>query len=287
MEHAYSGVIDQAHQQDTPALKITHAFEQAQKEQRGVLIPYFMCGYPTAEQSVNIILAAAQGGADIIELGMPFSDPLADGATIQHAGHVALERGMTIKGCMSIARQVATQSDIALILMGYYNPILAYGIERFCADAKANGISGIIVPDLPPEEADPLEAAAHKQGLALIFLVPPTTPDERIQNIVERTTKSPGGFIYCVSLSGVTGSRAELPAHLQSFITRVRSHTKGTGIPLAIGFGLSKPEHIATVTKYVEGAVVGSALVNLIDRYKGEEEQVKGVREYIRSLVQR
>jgi tryptophan synthase alpha chain len=190
---------------------------------------------------------------------------------------------MTIKGCMSIARQVAAQSDVALILMGYYNPILAYGIERFCADAKANGISGIIVPDLPPEEAGPLEAAAHQQGLTLIFLVPPTTPDERIQIIVERTSRGPGGFIYCVSLSGVTGSRAELPSHLQSFITRIRDHTKGTGIPLAVGFGLSKPEHIVTVTRYAEGAVVGSALVNLIDRY-GEEEQVGAVRQYIRSL---
>ncbi len=286
MEHAYSGVIDQGHSQDVPALKITQVFEQAQQEQRGILMPYFMCGYPTAEQSVNIILAAAQGGADIIELGMPFSDPLADGATIQHAGHVALERGMTIKGCMNIARQVAAQSNVALILMGYYNPILAYGIGRFCTDARANGISGIIVPDLPPEEADPLEAAAHQQGLTLIFLVPPTAPDERIQNIVERTSRGPGGFIYCVSLSGVTGSRAELPSHLQSFITRVRNHTKGTGIPLAVGFGLSKPEHIATVTKYAEGAVVGSALVNLIDRC-GEGEQVGAVREYIRSLAQR
>ena len=287
MEHAYTGIIDHAHQpDDVPAQKITHAFEQARQEKRGVLIPYFMCGYPTAEQSINVILAAAQGGADIIELGMPFSDPLADGATIQHAGHVALERGMTIKGCMSIARQVATQSDDALILMGYYNPILAYGIERFCVDAKASGVSGIIVPDLPPEEADPLEAAAHQQGIALIFLVPPTTPDERIQNIVERTTKSPGSFIYCVSLSGVTGSRAELPTHLQSFITRVRNHTRGTGIPLAVGFGLSKPEHIATVTKYAEGAVVGSALVNLIDQY-AEQEQTEAVREYIQSLSQR
>jgi tryptophan synthase alpha chain len=279
-------VIAQENLQDVPALKITHAFEQAQKEKRGVLIPYFMCGYPTADQSVNIILAAAQSGADIIELGMPFSDPLADGATIQHAGHIALERGMTIKGCMSIAQQIAAQSDVALILMGYYNPILAYGIERFCIDAKASGVSGIIVPDLPPEEADPLEAAAQQQGITLIFLVPPTTPDERIQNIVERTIKSPGGFIYCVSLSGVTGSRAELPAHLQSFITRIRNHTKGTGIPLAVGFGLSKPEHIATVTKYVEGAVVGSALVNLIDQYQ-EEQQVGAVREYIQSLAQR
>jgi tryptophan synthase alpha chain len=286
MEHAYTGITAQAQPQDIPALKIMRVFEQAKHEQRGVLMPYFMCGYPTAEQSIDIILAAAQGGADIIELGMPFSDPLADGATIQHAGHVALEQGMTIKGCMKIAQRVAAQSDVALILMGYYNPILAYGIEHFCADARSSGISGIIVPDLPPEEADPLENAAHQQGLTLIFLIPPTTPDERIQNIVKRTVAGPGGFIYCVSLSGVTGSRTELSKHLQSFIARIRSYTKGTTIPLAVGFGLSKPEHIATVTRYAEGAVVGSALVNLIDQYPAPQ-QAEAVKQYIQSLSQR
>src|SRR5947207_2247527 len=159
-----------------PAAKITHAFEKARREERGVLIPYFMCGYPTAARSVELVLAAAEGGADIIELGMPFSDPLADGATIQHAGHVALERGMTIHGCMKVARQVAARSDVPLLFMGHYNPILSYGIERFCATAKANGLSGIIVPDLPPEEADPLQEAAQQHGLTLIFLIPPTTP---------------------------------------------------------------------------------------------------------------
>src|SRR6266568_3919704 len=118
-----------------PAAKITHAFEQAKREGRGVLIPYFMCGYPSAAQSVELVLAAVQGGANIIELGMPFSDPLADGATIQHAGHVALERGMTISGCMEIAGRVSAKCDTPLILMGYYNPVLAYGIERFCETA--------------------------------------------------------------------------------------------------------------------------------------------------------
>ena len=181
-----------------------------------------MCGFPSAEQSTELILAAAEGGADIIELGIPFSDPLADGATIQHAGHVALERGMTINGCMEIARQVAAKSNVPLLFMGYYNPILSYGIEHFCATAKANGLSGIIVPDLPPEEADPLQEAAQQYGLTLIFLIPPTTPNERIENIVARTIRGLGGFIYCVSLSGVTGSRQELPPHLRSFIERVR-----------------------------------------------------------------
>lgn len=286
MEQAYGGVVEQTPERDLPAKKIQNAFKQAKAEKRGVLIPYFMCGYPTAAQSVQLILAAAEGGADIIELGIPFSDPLADGATIQQAGHIALERGMSMKGCMQVARQVSDQSNVALILMGYYNPILSYGIERFCADAKENGVSGIIVPDLPPEEATPLEEAAHKQGLVLIFLVPPTTPDERIQNIVKRTAQGHGGFIYCVSLSGVTGSRSELPAHLQSFIARIRRYTEGTDIPLAVGFGLSKPEHIRAVTAYAEGAVVGSALVNLIDQYE-EQQQTEAVKQYIQSLSQR
>lgn len=269
-----------------PAQRIVKAFERAHKEGRGVLIPYFMSGYPSAAQSVKIVLAAAEGGADIIELGMPFSDPLADGATIQHAGQIALERGMTINGCMEVARQVAAQADVPLILMGYYNPLLAYGLKRFCKTARASGICGLIIPDLPPEEAIPLREAAIQEGITLIFLIPPTAPDERIAQVVELTASGPGGFIYCVSLSGVTGSRAELPSHLRSFIERVRNYTKDKAIPLAVGFGLSTPQHIASITSYAEGAVVGSALVNLIDRYE-EDEQVEAVRQYIQSLAQR
>src|SRR6266404_5554562 len=159
-----------------PATRITHAFEQARREGRGVLIPYFMCGYPSATQSIELVLAGAQGGADIIELGMPFSDPLADGATIQHAGHIALERGMTINGCLEIARQISARSDTPLVLMGYYNPILAYGIERFCQMAAASGVCGLIIPDLPSEEAIPLQQAAQQHGLSVIFLLPPATP---------------------------------------------------------------------------------------------------------------
>jgi tryptophan synthase alpha chain len=272
------------HQNTTiPAAKITRAFEMAKREARGVLIPYFMCGYPTAARSIGLVLAAAEGGADIIELGMPFSDPLADGATIQHAGHVALERGMTIHGCLQVASQVAARSDVPLLLMGHYNPVLAYGIERFCQDAAASGVSGLIIPDLPPEEALPLQQAAQQNGLALIFLVPPTTSNERIAQIVQAASNGPKGFLYCVSLSGVTGSRATLPAHLRSFITRVHGYTKECDLPLAVGFGLSTPEHIAEVTSYAEGAVVGSALVNLIDRHE-EDEQAEAVKNYIQSL---
>lgn len=283
MQTTNEGVINRT---PTPATRITRTFQQARQEGRGVLIPYFMCGYPSAAQSIELVLAAAEGGADIIELGMPFSDPLADGATIQHAGQAALERGMTIRGCIEIARQVAARSDVPLLLMGHYNPVLAYGLEHFCETAHASGVCGLIIPDLPVEEATPLREAAQRHGLALIFLVPPTAPSERITQVAELTANGPGGFIYCISLNGVTGSRTTLPPHLRSFIAVVRDYTKGKNIPLAVGFGLSTPEHIAEVTSYADGAVVGSALVNLIDRHT-EEEQVEAVRQYVQSLRQR
>jgi tryptophan synthase alpha chain len=267
----------------SPALKISRAFEQAKREERGALMPYFMCGFPSAAQSIELTLAAIESGADIIELGMPFSDPLADGATVQHAGHVALERGMTINGCMEVAQQVSARSDTPLILMGYYNPVLAFGIERFCRSAAASGVCGLIIPDLPPEEAAPLQQAAQDNGLSLIYLVPPTTPGERIATIVNMATAQKGSFIYCVSLSGVTGERAQLPPHLHEFIQRVYGYTKDHQLPLAVGFGLSTPAHIAEVTSYADGAVVGSALVRLIEE-NPPEMQVKAVKEYIKSL---
>lgn len=266
-----------------PGLRIRAAFDAAHEAGRGVLLPYFMCGYPSARQSVAAALAAAEAGADIIELGMPFSDPLADGATIQHAGHLALERGMTMRGCMEVARQVSSQSKVPLILMGYYNPLLAYGLERFCQDAAASGVCGLIIPDLPSDEAGQLQQAAVQAGLALTFLIPPTTPDERIASIARLAADIPGSFIYCVSLSGVTGARGELPAHLPTFLARVRGYTKEHDLPIAVGFGISKPEHIASVVKLADGAAVGSALVKLFNEY-AENEQVEEVRRYIGAL---
>lgn len=270
---------------NVPAQRISAAFARARHERRGVLGPYFMCGYPSAQQSAAVIVAAAEAGADIIELGMPFSDPLADGATIQHAGQIALERGMNIRGCMEIARQVAAQSQVPLILMGYYNPLLAYGLERFCHDAATSGVCGLIIPDLSLEEAEPLQQAAQQAGLALVFLIPPTTPDERIAQIAQQAANIPGSFVYCVSLSGVTGARGELQAHLPAFLGRVRSQMQAYGLPMVVGFGLSKPEHIAAVVQLADGAFVGSALVKLLDEQQ-ESAQVEAVQHYIRALHQ-
>src|SRR5437763_13137651 len=269
----------------TPATRITKAFEQALKENRGVLIPYFMCGYPSSPQSIQLALAAAQMGADIIELGMPFSDPLADGATIQHAGHIALEHGMTINGCFEIAFEISTRSDVPLILMGYFNPILVYGLETFCQRAVASGVCGLIIPDLPPEEAEPLQHAAQKHGLSLIFLIPPTTPDERITDIAKMASSGYGTFIYCVALNGVTGARATLPSNLHDFIQRVNDYTKDYHLPLAVGFGISTPEHITELIDFVDGVVIGSALVKLIDQHS-ELEQINVVQRYSLSLHQ-
>ena len=267
----------------TPATRITHAFTQAKSEGRGALIPYFMCGYPSPSRSIELTVAAAQAGADIIELGIPFSDPLADGVTIQHAGQVALEGGMTINRCMDIARQISLQTNIPLIFMGYYNPILAYGIGRFCQTAATNGICGLIIPDLPLEESAPLQQALQQHGLSLIFLISPTTPNERIAQIAKAAARETGTFIYCISLSGVTGARTDLPPHLQSFIERVRIYTEEYSLPLAVGFGLSTPQHVANVTSYADGAVVASALIKLIDQHP-DSEQVEAVKRFISAL---
>jgi tryptophan synthase alpha chain len=266
-----------------PATRIITAFQQAQKEHRGVLIPYFMCGYPSAPQSIQLALAAAEMGADIIELGMPFSDPLADGATIQHAGQVALENGMTIHGCFEIACEISTRSDVPLVLMGYYNPVLAYGLETFCQRAVASGVCGLIIPDLPPEEAGPLQHAAQKHGLSLIFLIPPTISPDRITYIAKMASSGYGSFLYCVALNGVTGARATLPSDLQAFIQRVNDYTKDYPLPIAVGFGISTPEHVSELLAFAEGVVVGSAVVKQIDEHD-ESEQIEAVKRYIYSL---
>jgi tryptophan synthase alpha chain len=267
-----------------PAEKIGQAFALARQQGRGALIPYFMAGYPSAAQSVKLVLAAIEGGADIIELGMPFSDPLADGPTIQHAGHIALERGMTIKGTLAVAQEIsAISSDVPLLLMGYYNPLLTYGLDRFCQDASKNGVSGLIIPDLPIEEVEPLQRAAQQTGLALVFLIPPTTPDARIKRIVEIASQGHHGFIYCVSLSGVTGARDQLAQYLRDFVGRIRDYTKPDGLPLAVGVGLSRPEHVREVSSYADGAVVGSAIINLFDPLP-EEQQAEAVRHFIQEL---
>ena len=241
---------------------IAAAFACAKAERRVALIPYVMSGYPDVETSEAIAVALCQAGADVLELGVPFSDPLADGATIQAASQKALDTGMTLVGALELAGRVATVVSTPLVLMGYYNPIFTYGIDHFVEAAASAGVAGLIVPDLPPEEAEPLRTVAAERGIELIFLVTPTSPDERIAQVARIAGLSGGGFIYCVSLSGVTGARDRLPEHLAAFLARVRAYT---ALPLAVGFGVSQPEHVAEIGQMADGAVIASALLNAVD----------------------
>jgi tryptophan synthase alpha chain len=246
----------------TSSAPIAAAFAHAHAERRVALIPYVMAGYPDEVSSEAIAIALGQAGADVIELGVPFTDPLADGATIQHASQRALEQGMSARRALALAGRIHAQIATPLVLMGYYNPILNIGLERLCADAASAGVAGLIVPDLPPEESEPLRSAAAAHGIELIFLVTPTSPDARIAQVAQAASTTGGGFVYCVSLSGVTGARDQLPDTLPAFIARVRAQIS---LPLAVGFSVSKPAHIAQIGQIADGAVVASALINAVD----------------------
>ena len=253
---------------------IKEAFAQARGTGRVALVPYVMAGYPTLPTSEELALALAEAGADVLELGVPFSDPLADGATIQHAGQVALDRGTTLGACLDIAGRLSAKMRTPLVLMGYYNPIFSLGVDRFCTYAAAAGVAGLIVPDLPAEEAGPLAEAAAAHGIELIYLVTPTSPEARIARVARAADKTGNGFVYCVSLSGVTGARSSLPDDLPAFLGRVRHHTK---LPLAVGFGVSRAEHVARIGEVADGAVVASALLNAVDAAPEQGRVAAGV----------
>jgi tryptophan synthase alpha chain len=238
--------------------RIAAAFAIARAGGRAALMPYYPLGYPDAGTSLAVVAAVAEAGADLIELGVPFSDPLADGVTIQRATHVALQQGMTPARCLElVARLRASGVQQPLLLMGYTNPILAFGLERFVAQAIASGVDGLIVPDLPPEEALPLEQACNLGGAALVYLLAPGTPPERASAIAARSS----GFLYLVSVAGVTGARSALPEQLADFVSRTRrlSH-----LPLAVGFGIATAAQAGAVGRMADGVIVGSALIDCV-----------------------
>lgn len=264
----------------TSSAPIAAAFARARAERRVALIPYVMAGYPDEAASEEIAVALGQAGADVLELGAPFSDPLADGATIQHASQRALEQGMSERRALALAARIHARVTTPLVLMGYYNPILNLGLQRFTEEAAQAGIAGLIVPDLPPEESEPLRSAAAAHGIELIFLVTPTSPNARIAQVAEAASKTGGGFVYCVSLSGVTGARDQLPATLPEFIARVRAQTS---LPLAVGFSVSRPEHVAQIGRIADGAVVASALINAVDAAP-PNQRVEAATSFLRGL---
>jgi len=221
-----------------------------------IFMPYYPVGYPDIESSIDVLEALAKNGADLIEIGFSFSDPLADGPIIQKATQIALENGVTTQKVISTVAELRKRGVvIPLIMMGYFNPILSYGVENFIQDARTAGADGFIIPDLPPEEADEFTDALG--DLPLIRMLAPTSPDDRIEKIA-RTAR---GFIYLVSVTGVTGARTTIPYELGNLVDRIRLHTR---LPICVGFGIGTPEQAKIVGKLADGIIVGSACVSII-----------------------
>jgi tryptophan synthase len=260
---------------------LTEAFEAADKRGRAAFVGFVTAGYPTREETVDIMLGMQKGGTDIIELGVPFTDPLADGASIQRTSEVALAHAnpISLTDCLSLTKAArAAGVTVPVVLMGYFNPFLMYGLDKLMDDSKASGVSGFIVVDLPPEEGMPFVEAANKRGLSYVPLVTPTSTNERIQQLASVASS----FLYVVSLAGVTGARAELPKELPVFIDRIRKFTK---LPLAVGFGISSREQVAEVGEFANGVVVGSAICKALDTPAKGKTPAQSVEAFVKSVT--
>ncbi len=260
--------------------RIARAFARARAEGRPALVPFLPVCWPEPDATASIVRAAVEGGADAMELGFPFSDPLADGVTNQRAYEEAIANGATLERLFAITSGLRAEGvSVPFLIMGYFNPLLAYGAGRFVRDAAEAGIDGLIVIDLPPEEATEFQALARAAHLHLVYLLAPTSTDERIARVAEVAS----GFIYCVSVAGVTGPRAELPPSLPDLIGRVRTRSD---LPLAVGFGISAARHVREVGRIADGAIVGSAFVEAI-REAPRERRAERVREFVRGIAGR
>jgi tryptophan synthase alpha chain len=247
--------------------RISDRFSRLRARGRKAFVGFVTAGDPSLDRTVEIAQAMDEAGVDVLELGVPFSDPLADGPVIQRAGQVALEHGMTVEGCLELAAAVAKEGT-PVVLMTYINPILAYDPRKFAAEAAQAGVTGVIVPDLPVEESEPVAGWLRSASLDTVFMVSPTTSLQRLQNICEHSS----GFVYCVTVTGITGARRELPEGVPELIKKVRSHTP---LPVAAGFGISRPEHLKALRGVADAAVVGSAIVAEIDKGRDPVPLVK------------
>jgi tryptophan synthase alpha chain len=243
---------------------------------RPSLVAYVTCGDPDLATTREIVLAAVEAGASVIELGVPFSDPLADGPVIQRASQRALLHGTSLEDVLRLAKDVRQFSNVGLIIFSYLNPVMRMGVRNFATAAADAGIDGALITDLPVEESGEYLQEMRRRNLATVFLAAPTSTDQRLKRIVEVST----GFVYAVSRTGVTGARKQLPEDAKSLVQRLRKYTK---LPIAVGFGISNHEQFAAVGKYADAAVVGSAIVETVERNRGREAQA--VREFVRRLV--
>lgn len=245
---------------------------------RRALIGYITVGYPDLEGTRKAAAILAGAGWDALELGIPFSDPMADGVTIQQASFEALKKGVTPAGCLAVAGGLSRGTRMPLVFMGYFNPVMRYGVEKFCKDAVEAGLGGLIIPDLTPDEGGPVEKAALKCGLDLVYLLAPNASEKRIGLVARRSR----GFIYLVSLTGVTGARQGVAAGLGDFIARVREQSR---LPLCVGFGISNPEKAREVATLADGVIVGSRIVQIMGSGKGWEKALDKLAREMRAAV--
>jgi tryptophan synthase alpha chain len=265
--------------------RIDTRFAELKKEGRSAFVTYVMAGDPDLKTSLEIVKALPKAGADVIELGIPFTDPMADGPSIQAAGLRALKAGMTLKKTLELVRDFRKDDNVTpLVLMGYYNPIYIYGVDKFLADAKTAGVDGLIIVDLPPEEDDELCIPALKAGLNFIRLATPTTDDKRLPAVLANTS----GFVYYVSIAGITGAAAADSKVVGEAVARIKRHTK---LPICVGFGIRTPEAARAIAEKADGSVVGTALVDALQGSLDSEgratsKTVTAVADLVASLAQ-
>jgi tryptophan synthase alpha chain len=254
--------------------KIENTFKKLKQTGRKALIPYIMAGDPSLDATKQFVSELEEAGADIIELGVPFSDPLADGPVIQKAHERALQKGITLKKVIALVKEIRQSSHIPLILMTYYNPVFKFGVETFIKEAADSGVDGVIIPDLIPDEAHDFISVARKHKIDTIFLLAPTSTLDRIKRIVKVST----GFIYYVSITGITGAKLAIGDPMKDTLKLIKSNTNK---PVAVGFGISNPEEAAEISKLAEGVIIGSAIVRLIAEGKDIKDFVKKIKEML------
>ena len=244
---------------------------------RKALVAYLTVGYPSSQRTVELASLLSRWGTDIIELGIPFSDPVADGTTIQKADEEALRSGVTPSACLEVAQSIRQKTNIPLLFMTYYNPIFSFGLPNFCQECEGRKVNGVIVPDLPPEEGEELEGLTSHYGLSLVYLLAPTSSEERIELVARKSR----GFIYLVSLTGVTGARDSLPDYVEHFVSKVRAKTDK---PLYMGFGISSPSQAQRVAQVADGIIVGSRILELAEDEGRLKDFILSLREALDSL---
>ncbi|WP_303721393.1 tryptophan synthase subunit alpha [Malonomonas rubra] len=259
--------------------RIDKTFADLRRKQETALIPFLTAGDPDLATTSKLIRTLAENGADLIELGVPFSDPMADGPTIQAASERALRAGTTVRKVLQLVAEVRSDCQIPLVLMGYYNPVFRYGAEQFAKDAAAAGVDGLLLVDLPPEEVGEISAIMKAAKIALITLLAPTTPSERMSKLAAAAE----GYLYYVSMTGVTGTQKVSPADIKAAVENLQSMTE---VPVGVGFGITTPEDAKAVGEFADGVVVGSALVKIIAENAGSDELLPRVGKFIAELKQ-